>query len=103
MDYYAAISRIVRLWQARPEYLIADVRASLRPIYRFRCSCSRARALGKLFALPLRGRDCGGFDIRGFPGFNNEVWGIRHRIQNVPPKSTSLVMTVPALRPGAVW
>ena len=26
-----------------------------------------------------------------------------HRRQDVPPKSTSLVSTVPAVRPGAVW
>jgi len=26
-----------------------------------------------------------------------------HRLQDVPPKSTSLVSTVPAVRPGAVW
>jgi hypothetical protein len=25
------------------------------------------------------------------------------RLQDVPPKSTSLVSTVPAVRPGAVW
>jgi hypothetical protein len=26
-----------------------------------------------------------------------------HRLQDVPPKSTSLASTVPAVRPGAVW
>ena len=26
-----------------------------------------------------------------------------HRLQGLPPKSTSLVSTVPAVRPGAVW
>jgi hypothetical protein len=26
-----------------------------------------------------------------------------HRLQDVPPKSTSLVSTAPAVRPGAVW
>jgi hypothetical protein len=26
-----------------------------------------------------------------------------HRLQDGPPKSTSLVSTVPAVRPGAVW
>jgi hypothetical protein len=26
-----------------------------------------------------------------------------HKLQDVPPKPTSLVSTVPAVRPGAVW
>jgi hypothetical protein len=38
----------------------------------------------------------------GSPGASGSLGDIP-RLQDVPPKSTSLVSTVPAFRPGAVW